>query len=209
MIGPNLCSLGSGRSRVLLALWNLPSHSWDRKCGSPYCEKETDSSWKTNEHVSAIWKSHPKKHHPSPVLRQWSRFPALKRLAPLFSAADEAERSRPCLGSHKFGGFGGLESGTCTCWRPRRSGGICGSAKCVYEPDNKGLSDAGAEELLCKCVGKETQDALVKQQKWKQLSSKRRARKWAAIKGSIRGPLLWGFCVHTASLRVISRPLDR
>ena len=46
-------------------------------------KKETDSSWKANEHVSAIWKSHPK-HYTSPVLRQRSHFTLWKDLFSLF-----------------------------------------------------------------------------------------------------------------------------
>lgn len=81
----------------MLIPWNLlQRYSWDHKRRSPYCEKETDSSWKTNEHVSAIWKSHPK-HCASSVLRQRSHFTSLNSLASCssFSAADEAGNSSP------------------------------------------------------------------------------------------------------------------
>lgn len=68
----------------LLIPWNLlQRYSWDHECRSPYCEKETDSSWKANEHVSAIWKSHPK-HYASSVLRQRSHFTLWKDLFPFF-----------------------------------------------------------------------------------------------------------------------------
>ncbi len=62
----------------LLIPWNsLQRYSWDHECRSPYCEKDTDSSWKANEHVSAIWKSHPQRNASS-VLRQRSHFISLK-----------------------------------------------------------------------------------------------------------------------------------
>lgn len=117
-----------------------------------------------------------KPQHPSPALRQWSRFPALKRLAPLFfpPAADEAERSCSYLGCHKFGVLVPLESGTRNHPRvpfsapPRRAPA---NAPAKFEeklnastsPTTKGLLDGGVEELLCKCVGgEETQDVLFK-----------------------------------------------
>lgn len=73
-----------GLSRKMLSVWMLipwnllQTYSWDHKCRSPYCEKETDSSWKANEHVSAIWKSNPK-HYASSVLRQRSHFVFMER----------------------------------------------------------------------------------------------------------------------------------
>lgn len=48
------------RKSVWLILWNLQHrHSIGLVCISLY-EKETDNSWKANEHVSTIWKSHQK-----------------------------------------------------------------------------------------------------------------------------------------------------
>lgn len=85
------------RGRVLFTKWDKAMRPTERRwvfgcwCPGIRCKdtagmaradhltvkRETDSSWKANEHVSAIWKSHPK-HYPSSALRQGSHFTSPK-----------------------------------------------------------------------------------------------------------------------------------
>lgn len=61
------------RARLLIP-WNvLQRYSWDGWRRSPYRETASDSKGGANQHVSAIWRTHPK-HDASSELRQRTHF---------------------------------------------------------------------------------------------------------------------------------------